>query len=303
MNYPVAVNQLQMEFSNKKIIDDLSFQISEGTTFGLLGSNGSGKTTIIRTLLGIYQPTSGDALINGKRYSPADIEGVGYLPEERGLYKKEITLDVMIFFGKLRGLSGKEAKKRSLEFLEQMDIADKAKVRMDRLSGGQQQKVQLGVTLISDPKLLILDEPGKGFDPVNRRILMGMISQHQKQGATIVLVTHDMSEVEKLCSQILLLKDGKARAYGDLVRVQQEFGGTYIELIYTGSLPESNNFKISKEFAPGHLELQVKDGLSPSQIVQELTKAKVEITLFRPHYRNMDEIFVEIYGEKALKES
>ncbi|MBL8159744.1 ATP-binding cassette domain-containing protein [Candidatus Saccharibacteria bacterium] len=221
-----------MRFGDTTVIDSLSFEVRRGETFGLLGSNGSGKTTTIRALLGIYQPAGGRLLIDGKPYRVDGGVRLGYLPEERGLYKKEKVLDIMSYFGQLKGLSPQEAKRWSLAYLERVELADKANLRLDKLSGGQQQKVQLGITIMNDPELLILDEPTKGFDPVNRRLLMSIIEEHQRAGATVVFVTHQMEEVERLCDRIILLKDGAARAYGPVKTVRKEFGGLSLDDIF-----------------------------------------------------------------------
>lgn len=221
-----------MKFGKTSVIDDLSFEVKRGETFGFLGSNGSGKTTTIRALLGIYQPTGGKLLVNGTPYSVSGDVKLGYLPEERGLYKKESVIDTMIYFGQLKGLSRSEARSKSLAFLERVGLADKAKTRLDKLSGGQQQKVQLGITIINDPELIILDEPTKGFDPVNRRLLMEIIEEHQAKGATVVMITHQMDEVERLCDRILLLKDGVAHAYGTVDEVRAQFGGKSLDDIF-----------------------------------------------------------------------
>jgi len=221
-----------MKFGKTSVIDDLSFEVKRGETFGFLGSNGSGKTTTIRALLGIYQPTGGKLLVNGTPYSVSGDVKLGYLPEERGLYKKESVIDTMIYFGQLKGLSRSEARSKSLAFLERVGLADKAKTRLDKLSGGQQQKVQLGITIINDPELIILDEPTKGFDPVNRRLLMEIIEEHQAKGATVVMITHQMDEVERLCDRILLLKDGVAHAYGTVAEVRAQFGGQSLDDIF-----------------------------------------------------------------------
>ena len=221
-----------MKFGKTSVIDDLSFEVKRGETFGFLGSNGSGKTTTIRSLLGIYQPTGGKLLIDGTPYSVSGDVKLGYLPEERGLYKKESVIDTMIYFGQLKGLSRSEARSKSLAFLERVGLANKAKTRLDKLSGGQQQKVQLGITIINDPELIILDEPTKGFDPVNRRLLMEIIEEHQAKGATVVMITHQMDEVERLCDRILLLKDGVAHAYGTVAEVRAQFGGQSLDDIF-----------------------------------------------------------------------
>ncbi len=228
----VKVDGFSMSFGKNQVIDNLSFEVKRGETFGLLGSNGSGKTTIIRTLLGIYAPSAGSLTIGGK---PFDVSGdikLGYLPEERGLYKKEKVLDVMVYFGKLKGLSTNEARDWSIEYLKKVALADKSNLRIDKLSGGQQQKIQLGITVMGDPELLILDEPTKGFDPINRRLLMEIIEQHQSRGATVIFITHQMEEVERLCDRILLLKNGKAAAYGSVQEVRKKFGGKDLDSLF-----------------------------------------------------------------------
>lgn len=219
----VSIEDFTMKFGSKTVIDNLSFEINKGETFGLLGSNGSGKTTILRALLGIYPATKGKLLINGKKFTPELGGKIGYLPEERGLYKKENVLDVMTYFGQLKGVERQAAKEWSLEYLKRVDLADKAKMKIDKLSGGQQQKVQLGVTIMNNPEILILDEPTKGFDPINRRLLMDIIDEQKAKGSTVILITHDMAEVERLCDRLLLLKNGNKHAYGTVSEVLKKF--------------------------------------------------------------------------------
>jgi len=228
----VEIRHFKMKFGDKTVIKDLSFDVFQGEVFGFLGSNGSGKTTTLRALLGLYEPTAGELLIDGKPYAVDSQINLGYLPEERGLYKKEKVLDVMIYFGQLKGLSRDEAKEFSLNFLKRVNLTDKAGMRLDKLSGGQQQKIQLGVTIMGDPELLIMDEPTKGFDPVNRRLLMNIIEERRKAGATIIYVTHQMEEVEQLCDRLILLKDGQAAAYGTLAEVKKQFGGASMDDIF-----------------------------------------------------------------------
>lgn len=227
----VKVNHFQMSFDGKEVIRDLSFEVKKGEIFGLLGANGSGKTTTVRALLGFYKPTAGELLVDGKKYDPEDVQfNIGYLPEERGLYRKESVIDTMIYFGELKGL--KNPKEWSMKYLERVGLLDKFNEKVEKLSGGQQQKVQLGITIMGDPKLLILDEPTKGFDPMNRRLLMEIIEELHKKGAAIIMITHYMDEVEKLCDRALLLKDGVARAYGTIAEIKQEFGGKSLDQIF-----------------------------------------------------------------------
>lgn len=228
----IEITDFTMKFGDKTVIDKLSFDVQKGETFGLLGSNGSGKTTILRALLGIYPATSGTLLVNGKVFGPEHGGDIGYLPEERGLYKKESVLDVMVYFGRLKGLDKDTAKTWSLEYLRRVDLADKAKTKIDKLSGGQQQKVQLGVTIMNNPSLLVLDEPTKGFDPVNRRLLLDIIDEQKQKGTTVILITHDMHEVERLCDRLLLLKDGNKAAYGTVAETLKKFNKQTMDEVF-----------------------------------------------------------------------
>jgi len=227
----VEIKNFKMAFGKKTVIKDLSFDVRAGEIFGLLGSNGSGKTTTLRALLGFYEPTGGELLIDGKKYDPEDTNiTVGYLPEERGLYKKETVLDNMVYFGQLKGL--KDPRDWSLKYLKRVKLEDKVNEKLEKLSGGQQQKIQLGVTIMGDPKLLILDEPTKGFDPMNRRLLMEIIEEAHKNGAAIIMITHYMDEVEKLCDRALLLKDGVAHAYGTISEIKKSHKNKSLEQIF-----------------------------------------------------------------------
>jgi len=228
----VSISDFVMKFGTTTVIDSLSFEIQKGETFGLLGSNGSGKTTIIRALLGIYSPTSGSLLVGDKPFSVDGAIKLGYLPEERGLYKKEKVIDAMVYFGQLKGMQKSEARQWSLDYLERVELGDKAKTSIDKLSGGQQQKVQLGVTVMNNPDLLILDEPTKGFDPVNRRLLMDIIEEHQRKGTTVIFVSHHMEEVERLCDRVILLKDGNKAAYGSIEAIRKEYDNKTLDELF-----------------------------------------------------------------------
>jgi ABC-2 type transport system ATP-binding protein len=294
----VWVENFGMSFGRAEVIRDLSFEIRRGETFGFLGSNGSGKTTTIRALLGICEPTRGILHIDGRVFSPDNGDRLGYLPEERGLYQKESVIDVMAYFGRLKGLAHAAARQWSLEYLERVGIADKATARIDKLSQGQQQKVQLGVTIMNDPELLILDEPTKGFDPVNRRLLMEIIEDQKRAGATVMMVTHQMEEVERLCDRILLLKDGSARAYGTVEDVRSQFGGTRIHIETDGVVPASAAYAIVAS-EPGHTELEVSNDADTSAILASLVAAGLRVRSFTPTLKSLDDIFIEVYGADA----
>ena len=286
-----------MSFGATRVINGLSFDVHEGETFGFLGSNGSGKTTTIRALLGIYIPTAGILHINGRDFEPSQSGELGYLPEERGLYKKETVIDTMVYFGRLKGMTSASARTWSLSYLERVGLPDKPKIRLDKLSGGEQQKVQLGVTIMNNPKLLILDEPTKGFDPVNRRLLMDIIEERKNAGATIVMVTHQMDDVEKLCDRIILLKDGVCRAYGTVEEVQEEFGGTTVKIEADRPLPTSSSYTILGD-EHGHSEISLTQGTLASSVLNELVSEGITVSSFTPGRRSLESIFISVYGAK-----
>lgn len=229
MNNLIEIKNFKMVFNGKTVIKDLSFEVKKGEIFGLLGSNGSGKTTTIRTLLKLYTQTSGSLLINGKPFDANEIN-VGYLPEERGLYKKETVIDTMLYFAELKKVPN--PLEWSTKYLQRVGLEDKLNEKVEKLSGGQQQKIQLGICMMGDPELLILDEPTKGFDPVNRKLLMSIIDELHQKGTTIILITHYMDEVERLCDHIILLKDGKAFAYGTITDVKKQFKNQSLDDIF-----------------------------------------------------------------------
>lgn len=296
----ISIKDFELSFGSKKIIHGLNFEVKKGEIFGFLGSNGSGKTTTIRALLGIYQADSGELLIDGEEFSPEKFGAIGYLPEERGLYKKEKVIDVMQYFGRLKGLSKKEAQEFLQKYLKRVGLEDKANLNIDKLSGGQQQKIQLGITIMGKPDLLILDEPTKGFDPVNRQLLMDIIAEENERGATIVMVTHQMEEVEKICNRALLLKDGKVKAYGTVDEIRNQFGKQRIILEFVGKLPKSDKFEIIKKDA-NYAELSPK--VDSQEILKELVSNNLQIINFKVQKSTLNEIFLEIYGESKQIES
>lgn len=301
----VHIRDFRMVFGGTTVIENLSFDVTAGETFGFLGSNGSGKTTTLRALLGIYQPTSGTLHVGGKVFEPSDGARLGYLPEERGLYKKEPVLDTMMYFGRLKGLDKARARSWSLDYLDRVGLADKAGTRLDKLSGGQQQKVQLGVTIMNTPELLIMDEPTKGFDPVNRKLLMDIIEDQRRGGTTVVMVTHQMEEVERLCDRVILLKDGTSHAYGTVRAVQEQFGGTTYRVTHTGGIPESRHYLLESTAPAGEnlpawesriSHLVPTEDADEATVLAELVRSGVAVSGFSTHRTSLEEIFFRIYG-------
>lgn len=291
----VDVSNFRMVFGDRVVIDDLSFSVEPRETFGLLGSNGSGKTTTLRALLGMLPPTGGRLSIDGETFRPGAGARVGYLPEERGLYRKDTVLDVMTYFGEIKGLGRTEARSWSQSYLERVGLADRARMRLEKLSGGQQQKVQLGVAIMGDPGLLILDEPAKGLDPVNRQLLMDLIAERKTAGATVILVTHNMDEVERLCDRALLLRDGRAAAYGTVQEIQDAHGSRMISVRLLGEPPVSSLYSVAR--GDGDLiRLSPVAGATDEEILAALVAGDARPVRFEPHRVSMDQVFVRIYG-------
>jgi ABC-2 type transport system ATP-binding protein len=296
----VEIDGFEMRFGEKEIIRNLTLNVKRGEVFGFLGANGAGKTTTIRTLLALHEPTRGKLLIDGQRYSPAISSSVGYLPEERGLYRNEPVLETMIYFGILHGLTRNEATSRSKTYLDRVGLADKVNEQLVKLSGGQQQKVQLGVTIIHEPGLMILDEPTEALDPVNRSLLMDIIGEQRSKGASVILVTHRMEEVEQLCDRIALLKNGELAEYGTIDEVKARSGAPIIAINYSGKLPvQENLYQISKRL-PHYAELIKTKGASPDEVFRYLAGNKdLHISLFEIRQKSLNDIFLDLYKDSG----
>lgn len=298
----VKVSHFKMTFGNNQVIKDLSFEIQKGEVFGLLGSNGSGKTTTIRAILGLYEPTGGELLVNGKRFSPETDIKIGYLPEERGLYKKEKVGNIMRYFAELKGLGKSDAESFINKFLSRVDLLDKVNIRLDKLSSGQQQKVQLGITMMGDPDLLILDEPTKGFDPVNRKLLLDIVEEERQKGTTVIMITHHMEEVERLCDRVLLLKDGRAVVYGRTEDIKDQAGNNIIRITFNGQIPGSNEIYTTSNQTKTTAELTLREGKTAKDVLESLVDQGVDIRQYSVERPSLDDIFVNIYGAKLNHE-
>ncbi len=240
MQPTVSVKDFSLTLGSKEIVHKLNFEVKPGEVFAFLGANGSGKTSTIRSLIGLYEATSGELHINGRTYTAKDAMDVGYLPEERGLYTRVSAIDNLTYFGEMKGMSRAEARKVGMEFLKEVGLEDRANLKLKKLSGGQQQKVQLGVAVMGNPSLLILDEPTKGLDPVNRKLLLDIVEHHKQEGAAVIYITHLMEEVERLADRLLIIKDGKSEAYGTVKQVKKKFNANSIEDVFVGIYNETS---------------------------------------------------------------
>jgi len=221
--YLLQIQNITKQFSNHLALDDVSFNIEKGKIFGLLGPNGAGKTTLIRILTRITTPDKGDVLLNGKPVSEKDLETIGYLPEERGLYKKMEVGEQALYLAQLKGLSHHEAMKRLKHWFIKFEIEGWWKRKVEELSKGMQQKMQFITTIIHEPKLLILDEPFSGFDPINTNLLKEEILHLKEKGTTIILSTHNMASVEEICDDIVLINKSKKILEGNITELKNRF--------------------------------------------------------------------------------
>ncbi|WP_231946860.1 ABC transporter ATP-binding protein [Leifsonia sp. 21MFCrub1.1] len=294
----VEVSNFRMCFGARTVVEDLSFTVESGETFGFLGSNGSGKTTTLRVLLGMLPATGGRLLVDGRPFVAGEGALVGYLPEERGLYRKDVVLDVMIYFAEIKGIKRKLARTWSTDYLERVGLADKANHTLEKLSGGQLQKIQLGIAMMGEPGLLILDEPAKGLDPVNRLLLMELIAERQSDGATVILVTHNMDEVERLCHRALLLRNGRAAAYGTIAAIQAQYGSRTVLVRTEHAVPESDLYTLGTVI-DGEQQLYPIGGVLDDTILALLVHSGVGLSGFRSRPVSMDEVFVRVYDEKV----
>lgn len=290
----VSIKNFTKTFGQNQVVKDLSFEVFQGETFAFLGANGSGKTTTIRCLLDILQPTSGELLIQGKRYSVAMAHQLGYMPEERGLYVDANVLETMTYFGTLKGVVEAEARRWSLDFLQHVGLGDKANQKIKTMSSGQQQKIQLGITIINKPSLLILDEPTKGLDPLNRELLLSSLDEMREHGSTIIFITHQMDEVEKLADRLIMIKDGKRVLYGKLQDVREEFGENRVHVEFEGKFPVNEKLYRIVTAENNIAELVPADGIKAPAIFKFLAGTDVQITKFDLALPSLQEMFVAI---------
>jgi ABC-2 type transport system ATP-binding protein len=286
-------------YENKVAVSDLSLSIEAGQMFGLLGPNGAGKTSSIRMMMGITVPDSGRIVLFDKPFERNSLEQVGYLPEERGLYKKMKVLDQLIFFGQLHGLTGDEAQKRALAWAGRMEIADALPKRTEALSKGMQQKIQFIATLLHDPRLIIMDEPFSGLDPVNAVLVEQTLLELKSQGKAILFSTHRMDQVEKLCDSICLINNGKAVLAGNLRQIKARYERNHVIVEFEGNSAflNSNEVAQAKNFS-GHAEITLKPNGDAQKLLHE---AAAVATIFRFELvePSLEEIFIQTVGVKA----
>ncbi|MCA0458902.1 MAG: ATP-binding cassette domain-containing protein [Chloroflexi bacterium] len=222
-NAAISVDHISKSYGSFRAVDDLSFEVYRGEIFAMLGPNGAGKSTTMRMILDILKPDTGQITVLGGPLTESTKDRIGYLPEERGLYRNVRVLEMMVYLGTLKGMSRANAQQSSLALLERLGMADQAKKKVSELSKGMQQKIQFGVTVLHQPDLIIIDEPFSGLDPVNSLVLKDLLFDFKNRGGTIVMSTHQMAQVEEMCDRLLMINRGQQKLYGAVETIRQQY--------------------------------------------------------------------------------
>lgn len=300
----LEVRHLCKSFGTLKAVDDVSFKVEPGSIFGLIGRNGAGKTTTIRMMMNVYGPDSGEIFYNGQKTGEDFRRKVSYLPEERGLYKKMKVIDLLHFFLEIRGIDPHSVKGLILEYLERFSLADRQQAKIEDLSKGNQQKVQFIAAILSDPEVLVLDEPFSGLDPVNTGLLKDIVMEYKRKGKVIVFSTHLMELAERMCDSIVLIHKGKLMLNGTLGEIKQKYSQRNITLVYEGNL----------HFLTGHpliesvndygnfTGIRVKRADDVQALLQLLLQHNIVVKKFDANDISLQEIFLEVAGDHGADE-
>jgi len=292
----VEVENVIKTFGDKVAVDKLSFSVASGEIFGLIGPNGAGKTTTIKMVMDIIKPDSGEVTVLGEKMNEAAKNKIGYMPEERGLYKKQRVLDIIIYLATLKGMSPRAAEEKANQMLEQTGMLPHARKKIEELSRGMGQIIQFIVTTIHDPQLLILDEPFSGLDPVNTEASMKMVLDLRNQGKAVILSTHQMNQVEQLCDRILMVNKGRAVLYGGLAEIKSKYRNNSVLLEHEGELGEVPGIAEKRVFK-NHVELFLSDDTTPQQLLERLLERGIIVHRFELATPPLNEIFIRVAGE------
>ncbi|MEM8770044.1 MAG: ATP-binding cassette domain-containing protein [Pseudomonadota bacterium] len=301
----VLLENVVKRYGGFTAVDDMSFRVEQGEIYGFLGPNGAGKTTTLRMMLDIIQPTAGRILILGSKSAIPVRRRIGYLPEERGLYKKMKAADSIAYFARLRGLSASEAKKKAMELLEQFGLADFARSKNEALSKGMAQKVQLLATIAHEPELLILDEPFSGLDPINQQTLEDLIRDQRKAGRSIIFSTHVMQHAERLCDRFLIIAKSKKRFEGTLREARTEFSqrlhvrttADMEDLMALGGVQSIRQEASAESDDEKTFEIELADNADPQAFLQRAVAAGIPISRYEQAGATLHDIFVTLVGE------
>ena len=294
MEYPILkMNQVVKQYGNHTAVDAVSFEVPKGSVFGLLGPNGAGKTSLIRIITTITRADSGVIELEGQLLNSSHPEQIGYMPEERGLYKKMKVGAHLIYLARLKGLSKQQAKKAIGNWMEKFEITDWWNKKVEELSKGMQQKVQFIATVVHEPKLLILDEPFSGLDPINTNLIKEEIRSLHKKGTSIIFSTHRMEQVEEICENILLINRGKVLLTGSVKEVKNQFKLNHFEIGFEGELPTelSNQLEVVKQ-ENNKAVVKLPAEMSPSTLLKKAVQTGLDIRSWNEMLPSLNEIFI-----------
>lgn len=303
----LEVQELYKNFEDKEVLHGISFEATSGKALGLLGRNGAGKTTTMRILMDVFKANKGTILLDGKPFKP-QLQQIGYLPEERGLYPKKKVSEQIIYLAQLRGLSYKEAKENTLKWLRRLEIEEYAHKKLDTLSKGNQQKVQLAQTLVCNPEIIILDEPFSGLDPVNSQLLQEVVKELIKDNKLVIFSSHQMSYVEAFCEQIAIMKEGNIVLQGNLKEIKRKFGANRL-LLHASNMNIEDLEKLCLDKLRtlisvydrknDELLIEMRDGKKNKELLEALIAQDVEIDGFTMYEPSLTDIFVLKAGDEV----
>ncbi|MGD0795461.1 MAG: ATP-binding cassette domain-containing protein [Dehalococcoidales bacterium] len=289
----VEVSHITKSFAEKTVVNDLSFSVEQGEIFGLIGPNGAGKTTTIRMMMDIIKPDHGSVTILGEKLGEATKNKLGYLPEERGLYKKLSVLESITYLASLKGMNRQAISKKANHLLTQTGMLPHQGKKIEELSKGMGQIIQFVITIIHDPQLVILDEPFASLDPVNTELLKGMVVDLKNQGKSVILSTHQMNQVEELCDRILMVNKGRSVLYGNLAEIKKRYQDNSVLLDADGE-PGDIPGVIGKRANRGHVELLLDEKTTPQQLLERLVSRGLIIKRFEIASPPLNEIFLKV---------
>jgi len=303
--YALEVKNLTKTFDKLVAVDNASFEVPEGSIFGLIGRNGAGKTTTIRMMMNIYLPDGGEVVLKGAKVGQEFKNKVGYLPEERGLYKKMKVLETLLYFAEVKGKSGREVQKTAEQYLKRFDLFDRRLSKIEDLSKGNQQKIQFIATILHDPDFIILDEPFSGLDPVNTNLLKDIILEMKQKGKVIIFSTHLMDFAEKMCDYIAMIDHGKIILKGSLKEIKSKFAQRNVSLNYEGDISFlQNNPIIEKIENFGNTTgIRLKESSQTQDLLKMLVEKNIIVKKFDANEISLHEIFLELAGSEDLSTS
>jgi ABC-2 type transport system ATP-binding protein len=296
----VSFEKVHKRFDGKSAVDDLTFHVPPGSVYGLLGPNGAGKTTSIRMLMTILKPDAGSIRVLGAEPSDALKDRIGYLPEERGLYRGMKVIDNLAFFGAIHGLPMQEARRRGRAWLSRFDMTDSAERKLQELSRGNQQKIQFIAAVLHEPELCVLDEPFSGLDPVNQELMRRTIREFVAGGSCVILSTHLMDEVERVCTHLTLISDGRALVTGELGEVKRRHGTDVVHVEFSGDAGTVGEIPCVRAFERigNTLEIRLESGGDPAELLRALVE-RVAVRRFEVRAPSLNSIFMQLVaGER-----